>query len=112
MSCLVNSQTKGLVSLDGTQQQRKEMDRSAELCEGGWRIVEREKFTGYVRRQIKLKEEARRRRTSGRLHPRGGAGRMTTPGKEGERDSARSATGSSNGFTIMNKEIDLLGSQG
>ena len=59
---------KGLdSSSDGTQHQRKETERSAELSEGGWRIVEREKFTGYVRGQIKLKEEARRRRTSGRF---------------------------------------------
>ena len=80
------SQTKGLVSLDGTQQQRKEMDRSAELCEGGWRIVEREKFTGYVRGQIKLKEEARRRRTSGRF---ASARRRSTNDDAGERRRER-----------------------
>lgn len=79
--------TKGLVSSsDGTQQQRKETERSAELSEGGWRIVEREKFAGYVRGQIKLKEEARRRRNSGRF---ASARRRSTNDNVGERRRER-----------------------
>ena len=79
------SLTKGLVaSSDGTQQQRKETERSAELSEGGWRIVEREKFAGYVRGQIKLKEEARRLRNSGQF---ASARRRSTNDNVGERRS-------------------------
>ncbi len=80
------SPTKGPVSPDGTQRRMKETERGAEVIGGGWGIVEREKFTGYVRGQMKLNEEARRRRTSEQFKS---ARRHSTNDDAGERRRER-----------------------